>query len=168
MPDVSVKFYETRRKGIGIVECLILMIILGITFVAIFTTMEWAQRSYAFSRQDKESRELLFSWMQKFESVWDPKYDHKNPPTDADQSAEAMDAIDTVTEMFGGTVIGYAGLVRTAHIGGFTVRVENMGLDSEKLKLRLTIRSPEKVWVEIDRSYNRYSNETVSDDTVGG
>ncbi|MDR1623003.1 MAG: hypothetical protein LBS00_11565 [Synergistaceae bacterium] len=135
----------------SLVECMILMIVVGITFGAIFSTMAWATKSYVFSKQDKESRELFFSWIQTFESLWPGAYD------------DVDDAIEAASTMLGGTWSG--GKTR---IGSFVLTAVNSGLSGGSLGLKITIQAggSNKNLVELTRFYNAFSNETVSDDTV--
>jgi hypothetical protein len=135
----------------GIAECLILMIVVGITFGAIFSTMAWATKSYVFSKQDKDSRELLFSWIQTFESLWPDAY------SDVDE------AIKTASVMLGGTWAN-----NKAQIGGFTLTAAEVGLSGGNLELHVTIQAEDskKALVDLRRNYNAFSNETVSDDAV--
>jgi hypothetical protein len=149
--DLSSHPTTGKRKGIGIVECLILMVVVGVTFGAIFSTMAWATRSYAFSRQDKESRELLFSWIQTFESLW------------PDAFSDVDDAIEAASNMLGGTWTG-----GRAQIGGYTLTALDSGLSEGHLELHVTIavNDTRKTLVDLRRRYNAFSNETVSDDAV--
>jgi hypothetical protein len=134
------------------VECLILIIIVGITFGAIFTTIAVATKSYAFSKQDKDSRELLFSWIQTFESLWPNTY-----------SDDVDGAIKAASIMLGGTWTG-----SEARIRSFTLRATNAGLSGGNLELRVKIWAGDsrKPLVDLTRNYNAFSNETVSDDAV--
>lgn len=169
MPDVfKAMLHKGRRKGISVIECIILMIIVGVAFGAIFTTAAWAQRSYTSSKQGKASRELLFSWVQKFESLWSPS------PGDipAKLYEDAMIASESVAEMMNGSSPTGSGIgigaYRETRINGFTVRATNRGLRDERLLvLEINISTGNKTWVNLQRGYNRYSNETVSDDVVG-
>jgi len=158
MPDVfKVTFHKTRRKGVGIIECIILMIIVGVTFGAIFTTMAWSQGSYIFSKQDKVSRELFFSWVQAFESTWSPE----RKDTDTVKMTKATSAIEAVARALNGTYSG-----ETAYIGSFIVRVSLGSINNGTLPLRINIRSGGKTLVDLERSFNAFSNETVSDDAI--
>jgi hypothetical protein len=139
----------------GIVECLILIVVVGITFGAIFTTMAAATRSYAFSKQDKESRELLFSWIQTFEALWPGTYSVPKDKVD--------DAIEKTSNMLGGTWSG-----GKTHIRGYILTVADAEVDDGKLTLHVTIQGGDsrKALVDLTRIYNAFSNETVSDDAV--
>ena len=155
MPDVFSALHKTRRKGIGIIETIILMVVLGITFGAVFTTLEWAQRSHAFSRHDRESRELLFSWVQNFEAVW--------PSLEPDVG----NAIRIVSAMMGGSVPTVSGVTHTAQLGLFTVAAQDMGQSNGARELRIVISGGRNApWVELNRRFNMFSSETVSDDVV--
>jgi len=155
---IVIKAAGKRRKGISIVECIILMVVLGLTIGAIFTTMAWAQKSYAFGKQDKESRELFFSWVQSFESLWRPNHEDSDPKIE--------DAVEAVAIKMNGTY--YGGVSR---IGVYTVTATDRTPASEvrkRLVLEITIRTAGRrdPWVRLNRSFNWFSNETVSDDVV--
>lgn len=146
----------TRRKGVGIVEALILMIILGLAFSAIFNTLGWAQRTHISSRQDRESRELLFSWVQNFESAWRPAIGD----TPAELTNKAGAAFATVArDMMDGTFSN-----GIAQIGHFTVQATPT-LNDRRLDLRIVVRSADRraPWVDLTRSFNAFSTDTVSD-----
>jgi hypothetical protein len=142
-----------KRKGLSITESLILIVVVGLTFGAIFTIMSWSTKSYAFSKQDKGSRELLFNWAQTFESLWPGVY-----------GVNVNGAIEEAAKRLDGTYVANG----VARIGSFTLTAENAGLSDGVLKLNVTIRAvgSEKKLVDLERSYNAFSNETVSDDTV--
>ncbi|MDR1048999.1 MAG: hypothetical protein LBL51_04520 [Synergistaceae bacterium] len=142
-----------KRKGMSITESIILIVVVGITFGALFTVMSWSTKGYAFSKQDNGSRELLFSWIQTFESLWPGTYG----------VGGVDDAIEAAAKLLGGTCKD-----GEARIGGFTLTAENAGLSDGILELHVTIRAidSEKNLVDLTRSYNAFSNETVSDDTV--
>ena len=129
-----------KRKGMGIVECLILIVVVGITFGAIFSTMAAATRSYAFSKQDKESRELLFSWIQTFEALWPGTYSVPEDKVD--------DAIERASNMLGGTWSG-----GKAYIRGYTLTAANAGLSGGRLTLHVTIQTGDssKALVDLTR-----------------
>lgn len=166
MDDVlQYEFCVTRRKGSTIVESLILMIILGMTFGAIFTTLGWAQKAHVFSRYDRESRELLFSWVQAFESFF-----HHPPAAGASlvpgTTADALTAAGEATAFLGGTFTT-AGGRHVGHISFFSIEAAP-ALSDGTLDLDVTIRSGgrNKPWVNLTRRFNRYSNDTVSDAMV--
>ncbi|MDR2179575.1 MAG: hypothetical protein LBP21_04660 [Synergistaceae bacterium] len=142
---------HTKRKGMGIAECLILMVVVVVTFGAIFSVMAAATKSHGFSKQDKNSRELFFSWIQTFESLY------PNVHSDPDDATEAA------AKMLGGTWTG-----SDARIGGFILTAVNSGVSGGSLELHVTIRAGDskKPLVDLKRTYNSYSNETVSDDAV--
>ena len=159
MPDdLQVTLYKTRRKGISIIECLILMIILVVSLSAIFITMGWAQRSHATSRNDRESRELLFSWVENFESLWQPGIE--------DSPGELIDkgnrAVEDVAIRMNGTFNN-----GVAHIGAFTVKATPK-VNEGRLVLGISINSSGRraPWVTLDRSFNVFYIDTVSDDVV--
>jgi hypothetical protein len=127
------------------------MVVIGVTFGAIFSSMGWATKSYAFGKQDKESRELFFSWIQAFESLWPGTY------------SDVGEAVEAVSNILGGTWTN--GKMR---IKGFTLTAVNSGLSGGNLEMHVTIQvsDSKKTLVDLKRNYNAFSNETVSDDTV--
>ncbi|MDR3264968.1 MAG: hypothetical protein LBT15_03055, partial [Synergistaceae bacterium] len=82
------------------------MIVLALALGAVFSSLEWSAKSYAFTRQDKKSREVLFSWVQHFESLWPGVY------------SDPDDAFEEVALSMNGTWIPAN---HFAHIEGFTV-----------------------------------------------
>ena len=161
MTDIFNALHKTRRKGVGIVECLVLIIVLGVTLGAVFTTMAWAQKSYTFSKQDKESREILFNWAQTFESLW---------PTEtfmADHStwdAQARLSIENVGRRLG----TWDSTRERARIGGYYVTATPVMPSGGSMGLNIVIRASGKDLVKLMRRYNVYSTDTVSDDVLVG
>jgi hypothetical protein len=156
--------FRRARKGLSIVEVIILMIVVVVAMGAVFVTMTWANRTYTFSRQDLGSRQLLFSWVEGFESLW------RNASMDVGATAKQ------VTEMLGGS---WDLSLSQGHIGFLTITAAEVlprDVSSGKMKLHITILADrvsnsynnKREFVELDRSYNLFSNETVSDDRAGG
>jgi hypothetical protein len=130
------------------------MVVVGITFNALFATMAWGVRMYASNRQGKESRELVFSWIQTFESLWPGAYDNVG------------EAIEAASKILGGT---WNSDGKNARIGGYTLTVVSWDKKGdERLELRVTVgvSDSNKTLLDLTRNYNAFSNETVSDDTV--
>ncbi|MDR2522772.1 MAG: hypothetical protein LBC93_03620 [Synergistaceae bacterium] len=145
---------HNRREGIGIIETLILLVVLGVTLSAIFTTMAWTSRSYIFGRKGRESRELLFNFVQAFESVWSPGFVAAGAvPPEAEE----------VARILGGT---WDSSKKQAAVNGFILKAASRGSTGGSMVLRITISTEGKNIVELDRAYNIYSNETTSDDKV--
>ncbi|MDR2529013.1 MAG: hypothetical protein LBD04_08360 [Synergistaceae bacterium] len=148
------RVHINKRKGISIIECLILLVVLGITLSAIFSSMAWISRLYAFGRQGREGRELLFSFAQAFESIWHPTFMATGAtPTE----------VEEVTRMMNGT---WDASKKQAKIGGFILKAVSRGSNNGGMTLRIAISVEGKNIVELDRTYNIYSNETTSDDKV--
>jgi hypothetical protein len=145
------------RKGIGIAECLILILVVGVTLGAIFTTLTWAVKNQSFTREDMACRELLFSWVQNFESLW---------PTRLHPRDDVSGAVRAVAGMMNGR---WDSAKKMARIGPFDVKAEESRRVNGKMVLKITIRGGGgngKILVNLERGYNSYSNETVSDDVV--
>ncbi|MDR3230979.1 MAG: hypothetical protein LBT65_06040 [Synergistaceae bacterium] len=143
-----------KSRGMSIVECLVLMVILAVTVGALFTELAWSARSYSFARQDLTAREVLFNWVQTFESLWPNFY------------ADPVDAFREATIVLNGT---WDAGRRLGRVGGFTIAAVDKGHSSGTLKLGIKIYSgedPTENFVELERSYNSFSNEVVSDDVL--
>ena len=150
---------NVKRKGVSLIEVIILLIVLGVTLGAVFTTMAWGSKSYIFNKQDKESRELLFSWAQTFESLW---------PTDETNSNDASSLTSTANEQaqettrrLGGNVTG-----TRMRIKGYDIAARPTATNNGKIDLLITISTDQKAVVNLTRSYNIYTTETVSDDVL--
>ena len=167
-----------KRRGISIIDTLILMIVVGITFGAIFSTMAMAQRSYAVTRQSKDAREILFSFVQTFESLY--------PGTDAagkrfvvgdgnyasraqEESVAAGDILGRYAASEGG---GRARMwigsyyVRTNASGGQNVEATgrvNMQITVYRAEDEPALRNP---LIDVTRSFNIWSSDPVSDDAI--
>jgi hypothetical protein len=138
------------RKGVGIVECLILIVILVLTFEAINTTLSWSSKSYTL--QEIKGRELLFNWSQAFESLWSAS-DYPQPE----------DAFEKVADMLNGSWDA-----ADVHIGGFTI-VARAGIPTAgKLPVELKIYAGDtatgKPVVKANKSFNIFPRKTVSGD----
>ena len=182
MPDL-------KRKGVSLVESLILIIVLLVTMGAIFATMVESQRSYAFHKQDRESREVLFAWVQAFESIWPPDdpaipaQDREDPEYPSWEWFDEWQAywranwrtlLGRQVEKAGGELGEWDPVGNVARINGFVVRVEpatDLNVLNGRIDLSIDIRagaggrnapSP----VNILRSFNIYSSDTVSDDVL--
>ena len=161
-----------RRKGMTLFEVMILLVVLAVTLGAVFSTMAWASKSYAFGRQDKKSREVLFCWVQTFESLWPTKpqpgeslAEWKNKWKDwGFLNTEAQKQIKLAGEKLG---VWDSGKNR-AIVEGCIVTVTPVSSANGKMDLRVTISSGNKTLVELTRSYNVYSSDTVSDDVMQG
>jgi len=161
-------FHKTGRKGASIVESLILMIIIGITFGAIFMTMGWSHRTHMHSRHDRESRELLFSWVQVFDAIWQPEL--------TDNSANLLEiraaaAIADAVNLMGGAPPTVAGGVFTANINGFTLQVTPTATVTQQdrsLELGILIQTGGRTWVDfraqgMRRRFSGFPNDMVRD-----
>ena len=161
--------YEVkRRKGSSIVESLILMIIIGITFGAIFTTMGWAHRTHMHSRHDRESRELLSSWVQVFDAKWQPALDDNN--VNALQN-RAANAITDAVNMMGGAPPTVVGGVFTANVNGFTLQVTPVATvtpTDRSLELGILIQAGGRTLMDfreqgLRRRFSGFPNDMVRD-----
>jgi hypothetical protein len=159
MPDSLQNAFYKKRSGVTIAESLILMLVLGLTFGAIFATMGWAQRSYIHNRLDRESRELFFNWVQAFDARWRPEHDHTN--------AVLTNRADSLREEVALSLNGtFANGV--AHIGAFTLEATPRLIDESNrrvIEINIVIRSGNRrdPWVNLVRVFSAQSNDGVSD-----
>ena len=155
--------FNSKRKGLSLVECIILIIVTLVTLGAIFATMGLAHKNYAAGKLDRDSREVLFSWIQTFESLWPTPAIMNNPANVHNESllqAEANSIIQQTGSMLG----TYASGVTT--IGSFTVEAEPGALSNGSMVLHIEISGGGKKIVDLFRRYNVYTTETVSDDIL--
>jgi len=151
-----------RRKGASLVESLILIIVVVISLGAIFASINFGLRTYSFGRQDLESRKLLFTWYQTFESVWPPPGHQITPkPGPGALATAAQGQIEVVANMLGAWHNG------RAIIRGYSVQAEPAVVAATGvLNVTITIRSGERVLVDsIVRTFNTFSGDTVGDTT---
>jgi hypothetical protein len=144
------------HKGTGITECLILIIVLGLAVSAIFSTLCWSVKSYTFARQEMKGRELLFGWVQAFESLW-PAADASSPE----------DAFEKVAGILNGT---WDNSNKLTCVDGFIIvpraKTETAGSQVVDLKIYGGSDTKSKLIVDLTRSYNVFSSETVSDNSL--
>jgi hypothetical protein len=159
MPGSLQSAFHKRRRGVSIVESLVLMLVLGLTLGSIFATMGWAQRTYMHSRLDRESRELLFNWLQAFDARWQPEAD--TPGAALENEARAL---------FGDVALNLNGTFANgiAHIGAFTLEaIPSFAEDNRRrvLEMRIVIRSGGRgqPWVDLNRIFSAQSNDGVAD-----
>jgi hypothetical protein len=147
----------------SMVECLILMIVLGISLWAILSTAVWSTELRVFAKEEINARILASSWFEVFESV-NPEPLPPLPPFNMDDTAAYVAHIlDPGTS--GTASSGFL-------IQGYRVRAEEVSAIDGVRRARLTLRwgqgSKRKSLLVIDRKINAKSSETVSDDRVGG
>jgi len=165
----AMKAVAKRRKGVSLIEVMILIIVLMVTLGAVFSTMAWANKTYTFGRQDKESRELLFRWVQIFESMWpptpadDPLWQQPSTIPAATLTSTAQGRIQRV----GNTLGDNSATTNTATIGAYTVTAIPVASGAGTVDITITIRSHGKTLVrDLVRNYNIYTTDTVSDDVI--
>jgi hypothetical protein len=145
---------KVKSRGMSIVECLILMVILMVAVRALFTELAWSTQTYSSAKQGLMAQELFFSWVQTFESLWPNFY------------SDPVDAFKETTTVMNGT---WDAASQLGHIGGFTVSIVEKGRSDGALKLGIRIDSGKNSaenFMEMDRNYNFFSNEAVSDDAL--
>ena len=156
-----------KRKGVSIVECVILIIVLVVAIGAIFETTALAQRNYTSTKLERDSRNVLFNWVQTFESLWPP--DGMNPHNAADASGAALVCIEQVGNMLG----TYSASERLTRIGALTVVATPSAPVGGSMGLNIVIRGSgssrrSSPLLNLTRVYNLYTTETVSDDVLVG
>jgi hypothetical protein len=149
---------RTARPGIGIVECILLIIILGVTIAAILSTMEWGSRSYAFAREDLDRRVLLFNWFQAFESFY------------PGVTNDFADACEQTTDFLGGQWQATSTSPPTgeATVKGTRFQVRETANGDGILIMNITVRPSQRERSELvfSKRFNAFSSETVSDDVI--
>ncbi|MDR1979014.1 MAG: hypothetical protein LBQ42_09810 [Synergistaceae bacterium] len=140
------------HKGISLAECLILIVVVMGVMAALFRELEWSAKSYAFAREDLKSQELFFNWVQTFESLWPNVY------------SDPEDAFQKVAVMLNGT---WDDAKKIARVSKLVVEPQALGQSAGRMAIEIKIyseNSPQKLMVNLSRSYNSFSNDTVSDD----
>ena len=162
-----------RRRGVSLIECVILVIVLTIAVGSFFTTLAVAQRNYTQHIQDKRAREVLFAWNQGFESKWNEgahwEEDFVRSPDVGVITGRILNTIRETNRGLGYTEQGgqwWAGsfIVEVTPSAGLAGAVANgtIGLD-----ITVRLGAGGKTFVNTARkSFNWYSTDTVSDDRV--
>ena len=149
-----------RRKGISIIESIILMIVLGIALWAIMTTIAWSTELQTFGRQNMDIQILATSWFEVFESVNPEPFDATFTMANAaNRVAQFLDANST-RNWPNYTIRGYR-----VHVTGDEYMMAPNGVRTVELSIQGDgTRRP----VVVSRRINARSSETVSDDRLGG
>jgi hypothetical protein len=143
----------------GIVECILLIIILGISVAAMLTTMGWGSRSFTFAKEDLDNRVFLFNWFQTFESFY-PGIASNFIDACAQTTAYvggSWDAISAVAPARGDVI--FKGL-------RFEVRETSNGGGVLVMSVKVYPSQNTKSEFAFDRRFNGFSSETVSDDVI--
>lgn len=166
---VAVKTAVRRRKGVSLVEAMILILVLALTMGAMFATMAWASRTHAFGRQGTESRQVLFAWLQTFESVWPPN--NLWPPFDPNDPVPAPPPPGTIIQRADEQIVIVGNMLGTwdapsgrALIGSYTVQAVPAAQAGDGLMtLAITVRAGNRELVTLNRSFNIFSSDAVMD-----
>lgn len=141
-----------RRKGMSIVECVILMVVLGIAIWAIMSTAVWSTELQTFTRANMGLFIAANNWFEAAEAV---------PPGSFDVSAPTADftaAQERVIALLGG--------VEQFPYSADVSRLETAnGINTLQLTLSLG-GSSRNVPLVVSRDINRYSNATAPDNAV--
>lgn len=139
--------FRRRRKGVTVVEVVILMVVLAISIWAIMSTAIWATDLQSFNRQYIGANILVSSWFEAAESI---------PPDDFESDFDA--AAELVLKRLGGS---------GGYLEGFSITPVDVssGDGARTVRLTLTTQGKNAPYV-ITRSLNLMSVETVSDDRV--
>jgi hypothetical protein len=139
----------------SIAECIVLIVVVVLAMGAIFATLGWSSRNYTFSREEMKARELLFNWVQIFESLWPNLY------------GDVDEALAHTSTLQNGSWDENA---RTSQIDGFTIAAnEQEQIDGGiRLAMRVFVGNVAggRLVLNTTRDYNAFSNETVSDDSL--
>jgi hypothetical protein len=151
--------WKTPRLGVGIVECLLLIVVLSICIAAILTTMGWGSKSYTFAKDDLDRRIFLFNWFQAFESFY---------PGIVDDFAAAC--AQTTDHLGGGwdTTSSIAPVTGEVTLKGVRFQVKEAANGDGMLKMDVKVYASESGSAELrfTKHFNVFSSETVSDDVI--
>jgi hypothetical protein len=118
----SIRKNKIRHRGVSVVECLILIIVLGVILAAVMTTTIWAKSLQAFVRADMRESILTSSWFEIFESL---------PAFDVEADNETLDASrQFVAERLGGN---------RDYIAGFRVKAYKSPIKGGVREIILTL-----------------------------
>jgi hypothetical protein len=148
------KGVRIKLCGTSIVECLILMIVMMVVVGALLTELTWSTKNYISAKQGLMAREILFNWVQTFESLWPDFY------------TNFEDACREATTVLNGT---WDAAHRLGRIDGMIIETVDKGRSSGALRLGIRIYAAEnsaRKFLELDRRYNLFSNEVVSDNVL--
>ena len=134
-----------RRRGISMIECLILMVVLGISIWAVMAALVWSMDLQTFSRHDIGSYMYASNWFEALESL----------PPGTLAASDFNDAVVAVKNLLG---TGNAYRIEATRTG------PSSGVYTVELKIFSTssMRPP----FVVSRDINEFSNETVPDDKV--
>ncbi|MDR2523599.1 MAG: hypothetical protein LBC93_07890 [Synergistaceae bacterium] len=156
---VFARIKNGHRKGVSIVEGILLMLILGITLWAIMSTAAWSVEIQAFTRRSIDMRVLVSGCFEIFEA-----HDPKDP-------AFMKNSLETAAKILDPRPV--SGRKKSDYkydIQGFVVEASaDAGAEGAR-NISLTVHVPEvsktKAPLVIRRQVNTMSNETVSDDAT--
>jgi len=151
---------SARRRGASLVESLILIIVVVMSLGAVFATINWGLRSYTAGRQDLESRQVLFTWYQTFESMWQPPVPPAPVLNAVQLEALAQAQIEAVGNILGTWNNG------AANIRGYIVTAVPQVVQDRMLNVTITISSGNRVLVNnAERAFNIFIGASVADAT---
>lgn len=150
----------TCRKGVSIVETLLLIVVLLIAVWAVMSTAAWSTELQSNARGNIGMRIFASNWFSMLESL--------DPSVAFD--ARAIEVARSLDPNYSGDF--YAGFT----IGGYRVKPEildsaptgkaNRGV--QFISLTVSSSGSKGMPFSFVKRVNRYSSETVSDDKVGG
>jgi hypothetical protein len=166
---IVMKAAAKRRKGVSLVESLVLIIVVAFTLGAIFSTMWWASTTYIFGRQDSESRQVLFAWHQTFEALWPPE-DFPIPAPGEPMLTPGFIQDEARRQIrAAGIILGDNNATdRRAQVGGYTVdAVPTAPPGTGMVEITITVSAGDRAVVRnLVRRFNIFNSETVSDDAI--
>jgi hypothetical protein len=139
-----------RHRGVSIVECLILIIVLGITMGGIISTVLWASDLTSFNRAELGMRTVAASVFESLEAI---------SPADLDANFDL--AVAGVITTLGGNVGGSGNI-----LGGFTLDARSISSVNGVRTISLTISVPsskKRMPLVLERCINSFSEDTVDD-----
>jgi hypothetical protein len=150
---------NSRRKGVSLVEGILLMLILGITIWAIMSAAVWSVEIQAFARSSIDTRILVSSCYEVFEA-----HDPKDP-------AFMKNALEVAAKTLDPRPLSARKKNDFRYdIQGFIVEASSDAGAEGARNINLTIHMPQsakaKAPLVIKRQVNTMSNETVSDDAT--
>ena len=152
-----------RRKGVSIVESLIILVVLGISLWAIMTTIAWSTDLQTFSRQHIDMQILATSWFEIFESVNPEPFDDDFTMATASNRVALFLDTGSVRTWPNYVIHGYR-----VNVSGDESGMAPNGVRTVTLRLESAGGARSKKPVIVSRKINARSSETVSDDRWGG
>lgn len=142
---------RTARPGFALVECLVLIIVAGITLMALMSTVSESLRLHSQTRASIDAHLLAQSWFDTLEAC-----------KSADITASKFsNTAQGVTTKLGGTVTGNSHSIRGMKL--VPEMTADTGFINVSLAIDASIAAP--LHLSFSRKINAYSEETVPDNS---